>query len=71
MSGKAASLGTIAERLGVHQRYVGRMLRCAFPAPDILEAILAGRQPPTLSLEKLRFGVPLQWQEQRKLFGFA
>ena len=69
-SGKAASLGAIADRLGIHQRYVGRIIRCAFLAPDIVEAVLEGRQPPLLTVERLRLGVPLAWEEQRRRFGF-
>jgi hypothetical protein len=46
-------------------------LSCAFLAPDIVEAILEGRQPPQLTVEKLRFGASLLWAEQRKQFGFT
>jgi site-specific DNA recombinase len=71
MSDRAGSLGEIADRLQLHQRYVGRIIRCAFLAPDIVEAVLEGRQPPTLTVEKLRLGVPLAWEAQRRLFGFT
>jgi len=55
----------------VDERYVSRILSCAFLAPDIVEAILEGRQPPQLTVEKLRFGAPLLWAEQREQFGFT
>ena len=70
VSGEVDSLRAIAKELRVTERYVSRILRCAFLAPDIVEAILEGRQPPQLTVEKLRLGAPLLWTEQRKSFGF-
>jgi site-specific DNA recombinase len=50
---------------------VSRVLQCAFLAPDIVEAILDGRQPSNLSLERLTgSGLPLSWIVQRKQLGF-
>jgi hypothetical protein len=70
VSGEVDSLRAIAGELRVTERYVSRIFRCAFLAPDIVEAILEGRQPPQLTVEKLRLGAPLLWTEQRKSFGF-
>ena len=70
VSGEVDSLRVIAKALRVNERYVGRVLRFSFLAPDIVAAILEGRQPPQLTVEKLRFGPPLLWAEQRKSFGF-
>lgn len=42
-------------------------------APDIVRAILEGRQPRHLNLHAVRGRekeVPLTWDEQRRLFGF-
>jgi site-specific DNA recombinase len=50
-------------------RYVRRILRCAFLAPDLVEAILQGRQPPELTLARLCHTLPFDWSEQRKEFG--
>ena len=36
-------------------------------APDIIETILNGKEPATLTLSKLRKGVPEDWDEQRKI----
>ena len=52
------------------ERYVGRVLEGAFLAPDIVEAILQGRQPPGLTFEKLCQPLPLSWVEQREQLGF-
>jgi len=38
--------------------------------PDIVEAILEGRQPLTLKFEHLYKYIPLSWTEQRRQFGF-
>lgn len=39
-------------------------------APDIVEAIVEGREPSGLSLEKLVKRMPVVWAEQREGFGF-
>ena len=69
LSGEATSLRAIAREYGVMPRYVRRILRCAFLAPDLVEAILQGRQPPELTLAGLCHTLPLDWAEQRKEFG--
>jgi site-specific DNA recombinase len=63
----------IAEREGVVPSYVTRVFRLAFLAPDIIEAILQGKQPPELSVRKLMDDtrLPLNWNEQRVRLGFA
>ena len=43
---------------------------CAFLAPDIVEAILDGRQPADLTVQKLLRSLPLAWAEQRQRLGF-
>jgi site-specific DNA recombinase len=70
VSGEVVSLRAIAQGLRVTERYVSRIFRCAFLAPDIVEAILEGRQPPNLTVEKLRLGAAFLWTEQRNSFGF-
>jgi DNA-binding transcriptional regulator LsrR (DeoR family) len=51
---------SIATRLGLSERYVGRVLECAFLARDIVEAILDGRQPSDLTFQKLTGKLPLK-----------
>ena len=55
----------LAEALGVDRCYVRRVLNLACLPPDIVEAIVAGREPSGLSLERLAKGVPIAWDEQR------
>jgi hypothetical protein len=50
--------------------YHRRLVRLAFLAPDIQRAILAGKQPPGLTLGRLvERPLPLLWSEQRQAFG--
>ena len=60
------SMKAIAEKEGLPQRRVAHLLKLAFLAPDITEAILHGRQPAALTTEALiRKPIPLAWNEQR------
>ena len=52
--------------------YERRVLRLAFLAPDIQQAILAGRQPRSLNLEQLiHQDLPIAWSRQREMLGFC
>ena len=70
-AGQTASLQTIADREGLTQRYISRLLPLAFLAPDIVEAILQGCQPVDLTAARLtnQIDLPLGWGEQRELIG--
>jgi site-specific DNA recombinase len=51
--------------------YERRLLRLAFLAPDIQQAILAGLQPRSLNLEQLiHSDLPSAWPAQRRALGF-
>ncbi len=67
----APSTSAIAKEEGVTVRYVSRIMRLAFLAPDIVEAILDGYQPTDLELERLMKGIPVSWDAQRRVFGFS
>jgi site-specific DNA recombinase len=62
---------SIAQEAGFSERHVSQILECAFLAPDIVEAILDGRQPADLMWRKLTRNVSMDWVEQRKRLGFA
>lgn len=53
--------------------YAVRIARLAYLAPDITAAILDGRQPPAMTSRTLLMtpDLPLDWDAQRKLLGFA
>jgi len=71
-SGQSATVRDIAKREGVDEGDVSRMMCFAFLAPDIVEAIVDGRQPVELTAERLKRsgGLPLPWPDQRRLLGF-
>jgi hypothetical protein len=54
----------LAKAEGVSQSYVSRMLRLTLLAPDIVEAILDGRQLEGMRLEDLLKGFPVEWDAQ-------
>ena len=70
MNDSAQNRRSIAQQTGLNQRYVRRVFECAFLAPDIVEAILDGRQPHDLTVQKLCRNLPTNWTEQRKRLGF-
>jgi hypothetical protein len=67
-SGKARSITDLAAQEDVTDAYVCRLLPLTCLAPDIVEAILDGRQPQGLKLASLLRGIPLAWEEQRRLW---
>ena len=60
----------IAQRYELSDPHVRRLLRFAYLAPDIVEAIVEGRQPRILTVKLLLRGIPLDWADQRVAFGF-
>jgi hypothetical protein len=73
VSSKAPSLTAFAAEQGISQPYATRLVRLAWLAPDIVEAILDGRQPACLTASGLMRDtrIPLDWPEQRKALGFV
>jgi len=70
-SGEVGSLRELAESAGVTRPYVSQVLRLAFLAPEIVEAILRGEQPVELTAKGLLGrDIPLDWSEQRRRLGF-
>jgi hypothetical protein len=65
-SGEYASTTELAAAEKINQSYVCRVLimRLTLLAPEIVEAILDGRQPAELMLANLMQSFPVGWQEQ-------
>ena len=64
----------IGKREKVGKRYVSRIIRLAFLAPGIVEQIVNGFQPPELTADSLlndRTQLPLEWESQHRMLGFA
>ena len=65
------SLADIASSIGWTPSPLRQRMKLAFLSPAIVKAILDGRQPADLSLEKiLRSNLPLDWDRQADKFGF-
>jgi site-specific DNA recombinase len=73
LSGSITSMAEIASRNNVSDSYVKKIMPLAFLAPDIVEAIMAGKQPAHLTTQMLirQIDIPLDWQEQRRALGFS
>ena len=54
----------LARAEGISQSYVSRILRLTLLAPDIVEAILDGRQPDGMRLDDPLVGFPMEWEQQ-------
>jgi hypothetical protein len=63
--GQYASISEIATKEKIDRGYVGSILRLTLLAPDIVEAILDGRQPAGLGLPTLLKPFPVEWDRQR------
>ena len=62
--GVCGTIEELAKRERVNRGYMSRVLRLTLLAPDIVEAILDGRQPETLRVADLLEGSPVEWKEQ-------
>ncbi len=67
-SGKIATVTQLADKMQLDIAYVTKILHLVNLAPEIQEAIIAGREPDGLSLNRLRRGIPMEWDEQMEVF---
>lgn len=66
------SIAAIAAEHGRCRTRLGKLAALACLAPDIVTAIVEGRQSPTLTARSLQdIDLPLAWTDQRTLLGFA
>lgn len=63
--GNYQTLEEIADAESINPSYVSRVLRMTLLAPEIVDAILAGRQPPGLTMARAMQPFPMEWREQR------
>jgi hypothetical protein len=64
--GRYGSITEIAVSEKIDRGFVGTLLRLTLLAPDIVEAILDGRQPTDLGLPTLLKPFPVEWDRQRE-----
>ena len=68
------TLNEITERTTKSKGRLTALMRLSYLAPDIIAGILAGRQPPELSVKRLlrtSQDLPLDWPGQRAFLGLA
>jgi hypothetical protein len=63
-SGDYATIVELAERESIAPSYVTRVLRLTLLAPDIVEAILDGKQGPEVTLARVLEPFSVEWNEQ-------
>ena len=67
------SIEAIANQQGFTPHYFAQLARLGGLAPDIVTAILEGRQPANVTRTRLARtkALPIDWNEQRSMFGFV
>ena len=63
--GHFATIKDLAAAEKINSSYVSRVLRLTLLAPDVVEAILDGRQPDGMTLPGLLKPFPVEWGSQR------
>lgn len=67
-TGQFASVDELAAAEKINSSYVSRVLRLTLLAPNLVEAILDGRQPEGMMLPDLMKPFPNDWRLQRTIF---
>ena len=70
-SGKFDSITDLASAINKDRSYTARLFRLTLLAPEIVEAIVNGREPEWVCLRKLIEPLPMLWQEQKRKFGMG
>ena len=63
-TGDFATIEEIAKAESINPSYVSRVLRMTLLAPEIVETILAGKQPEALTMARAMQSFPLEWRDQ-------
>ena len=71
LQGGGQTITALAAEAGVGASYFTRVLRLGFLAPDVVTAILQGRQPPELNAKQLSLHIrlPIGWSDQVAALG--
>jgi hypothetical protein len=68
-SGEFATIAELAQREGIAPSYMTRVMRLTLLAPDIVEAILDGKQGQEVTLARALEPFPVEWAIQSDHFG--
>ena len=66
-NGRFATINELAAAEKINSSYVSRLLRLTLLAPGIVDEILDGRQPETITLPGLMEPFPVEWERQRPI----
>ena len=66
-SGQFTTITELAKHENLALTYMTRILRLSLLAPDIVEMILDGRQPPKMTLAALLEPFPVEWEGQKNI----
>ena len=67
-NGTYGCIEDIARGEQIGASFVSRIIRLALLAPNIVDAILEGKQPASLTLRDLMGPFPLAWKDQKTIF---
>lgn len=67
-AGSYSSVTELAEKEKIGMSYLTRVMRMTLLAPDIIDAILDGRQGDGVTLTSLANPFPVEWEKQRRHF---
>ena len=65
-AGRYGTIDDLAAAEKINSSYVSRLLRLTLLAPGIVDEILDGRQPETITLPGLMEPFPVEWERQRQ-----
>jgi len=65
IAGEASTIEDLVKISGLEKRYVRRVMHCAALSPQMVEAILKGRQPVDMTVLGLTHKLALDWHEQQ------
>ena len=66
--GRFSTVSELAEAEKLDRSFVSHVLQLTLLAPELVEAILDGKQPRTLQLQLLMRGFPVRWDKQCSAF---
>ncbi|MBB4002616.1 MAG: hypothetical protein V7704_19480 [Aurantimonas endophytica] len=69
-AGTFASMAELAAAEKINPSYLSRILRLTLLSPSLIQAILDGRQPAGVTLDRLMQPFPCEWGSPERVFSF-